>query len=147
MKERKSIIVDIDGTIATHYDPSGRQIREHHDYSQVDKDLPVPEIIELVQMYDDKGYTILIVTGRMGNDLCRELTEKWLAEHLPVAYDQLLMRADRDFRDDSIVKYEIYKDQIEDNFDVRVVLDDRQRVVNMWRDAGLKVLQVEKGDF
>ena len=53
MKERKAIIVDIDGTIATHYDPSGRQIREHHDYSQVDKDLPVPEIIELVKMYDD----------------------------------------------------------------------------------------------
>lgn len=142
----QAIIVDIDGTVATHYDAKGKQIREHHDYSQVGKDLPIPEIIELVQMYEDKGYTILFVTGRMGTKECRELTEEWLRSHnLP--FDELWMRTDRDFREDSIVKFEIFKEHIQDQFDVKIVLDDRQRVVDMWRGQGLRVLQVDKGDF
>ena len=32
-------------------------------------------------------------------------------------------------------------------YDVEFVLDDRDRVVKMWRDRGLKVLQVAEGDF
>ena len=57
------------------------------------------------------------------------------------------MRTDRDFREDSIVKFEIFKEHIQDQFDVKIVLDDRQRVVDMWRGQGLRVLQVDKGDF
>ena len=57
------------------------------------------------------------------------------------------MRADRDFREDSVVKYEIYRDHIRDNYNIKFVLDDRQRVVDMWRGQGLRVLQVDKGDF
>jgi len=143
---KDAIIVDIDGTIASHYDADGNQIREHHDYSQVHNDLPIPEVIELVQLYEDQGYTILVVTGRMGNDVCRELTAEWLRTH-HINYDQLLMRADRDFREDSVVKFEIYRDHILDNYNIKFVLDDRQRVVDMWRGQGLRVLQVDKGDF
>ena len=42
---KQAIIVDIDGTIATHYDADGKQLREHHDNSQLHVDLPIPEII------------------------------------------------------------------------------------------------------
>lgn len=143
---KQAIIVDIDGTIATHYDADGNQLREHHDNSQLHVDLPIPEIIELVQMYDDIGYSILIVTGRMGNDTSRNLTEEWLRRHL-LQYDHLFMRANKDFRPDAEVKQDIYKQFIEPYFEIRLVLDDRQRVVDMWRANGLRCLQVDVGDF
>ena len=57
---RKAIIVYIDVTVATHYDEKGVQLREHHDYSQVKFDLPVQPIIDLVRMYEDRGYHIIL---------------------------------------------------------------------------------------
>ena len=143
-ESRKAIIVDTDGTIATHYDSKGNQLREHHDYAQVGIDLPVPEIIHLVQMYEYRGYHIVIVTGRM--DHCRKETIEWLIDN-NVEFDELFMRKFKDFRPDNIVKSEIYEAYIEEQYDVEFVLDDRDRVVKMWRDRGLKVLQVAEGDF
>ena len=49
--------------------------------------------------------------------------------------------------DDTIIKRNIYEDMIKPRVNVRCVLDDRDRVVKMWREQGLKVLQVAEGDF
>ena len=49
--------------------------------------------------------------------------------------------------DDTIIKKDIYEQWIKPRFNVRFVLDDRDRVVKMWREQGLKVLQVAEGDF
>lgn len=57
------------------------------------------------------------------------------------------MRPEGDERKDSIVKQEIYEKYIKDRYNVRFVLDDRNQVVDMWREVGLKVLQVAPGDF
>ena len=139
-----AIIVDIDGTIATHYDADGNQLREHHDYAQVGVDLPVPEIIQLVQMYQSRGYHIIVVSGRM--DHCRQETINWLIDN-EVEFDELFMRKFKDFRPDNEVKSEIYDAHIAPSYDIELVLDDRDRVVKMWRDRGLRVLQVAEGDF
>jgi acid phosphatase class B len=141
---RKGIIVDIDGTVATHYDADGNQIREHHDYALVGNDLPIQPIIDLVAMYEAKGYHIIFVSGRQ--DHCRKETMDWLIDH-GVEFDELFMRKTRDFRPDNEVKAELYHQYIEDEFDIELVLDDRDRVVKMWRDLGLRVLQVAEGDF
>jgi hypothetical protein len=58
-----------------------------------------------------------------------------------------MMRKQGDFRRDSIVKKEIYDNDIKGKFDVEFVLDDRQQVVDMWREIGLKCLQVAPGNF
>ena len=50
--DRKGIIVDIDGTVATHYDVQGNQLREHHDYKLVSTDLPIQPIICLLYTSD-----------------------------------------------------------------------------------------------
>ena len=52
-----------------------------------------------------------------------------------------------DSRKDSIVKQEIYEMCIKDKYNVLFVLDDRDQVVNMWREQGLKCLQVAEGNF
>ena len=142
--DRKGIIVDIDGTVATHYDVQGNQLREHHDYKLVSTDLPIHPIIDLVKMYEDKGFHIIFVSGRM--DHCRQDTIQWLIDH-NVPFDELFMRRFKDFRADDIVKEEIYKNYIEPQYDIELVLDDRNRVVEMWRRIGLRVLQVADGDF
>jgi hypothetical protein len=57
------------------------------------------------------------------------------------------MRSTGDHRQDSIIKQEIYQQQICGQYNIKLVLDDRQQVVDMWRDLGLTVFQVAAGDF
>jgi hypothetical protein len=57
------------------------------------------------------------------------------------------MRKYGDFRQDSIVKREIYERFIAPDYDILCVLDDRNSVVSMWREIGLTCLQVAEGDF
>lgn len=138
------LIVDIDGTLAH---GTGRNM---YDYSQVHTDAVDITIRELVALHTVKDEAenpqnyIVIVSGREDN--CKELTEQWLKDH-GIHYDEIYMRKTGDKRDDRIVKKEIYEEFIKPRFNVRFVLDDRDRVVKMWREEGLKVLQVAEGDF
>lgn len=139
------IIVDIDGTLAH---MSGRS---PYDYSQVHTDTVDPIVREIVQRYATRNVMeetpstyIIIVSGR--EDGCKAVTEQWLQDN-QIPYDEIHMRKHDDNRDDRIVKKEIYEEWIKNRYNVRFVLDDRDRVVEMWRGEGLKVLQVAEGDF
>jgi len=57
------------------------------------------------------------------------------------------MRNDSDTRCDTIVKREMYEEHIEPIYNVVAVFDDRNRVVDMWRELNLPVYQVWYGDF
>ena len=139
------IIVDIDGTLAH---MTGRS---PYDYSQVHTDILDENVAHIVRRYAHRDMLeeipdtyIVIVSGR--NSRCRPETAEWLANN-NIPYDALYMRQDEDYRDDRIIKREIYEEFIKPRFNVRFVLDDRDRVVKMWRENGLKVLQVAEGDF
>ena len=140
------IIVDIDGTLA-HMDG-----RSPYDYSKVHTDIPDPVVRDFVNTEYQKGRDgigipeiyVLVVSGR--EDSCAEVTQKWLKDN-NIFYDELFMRASGDLREDSIIKREIYEKYIKPRYNVKYVLDDRDRVVKMWRELGLKVLQVAPGDF
>lgn len=132
------IIVDIDGTLAH---MSGRS---PYDYTRVSEDVVDPVVRGLVVDAMNAGYWTLIVSGR--KDECYDETLVWLVENA-IPFDHLLMRKSDDDRDDTIVKGEIYEEHIAGKFNVRFVLDDRQKVVDMWRSRGLKCLQVAEGDF
>ena len=98
----------------------------------------------------DVPFDTPVTPDAMGDD-CNsvgELTRHWLDIHLGWdSWDSLHLRKNNDYRKDSIVKKEMY-DTIKDTHDVLWVIDDRQQVVDMWRDdLGLTVLQVAKGDF
>jgi hypothetical protein len=60
----------------------------------------------------------------------------------------LLMRKYEDHRDDAIVKGEL-ADQIEKDYKIFAVFDDRKRVIDMWVNRGIFVFDVGqgKGDF
>ena len=52
----------------------------------------------------------------------------------------------RIFMPDDKLKKQFLDDHV-DIGDVFLVVDDRQKVVNMWRENGLTTFQVDKGDF
>jgi hypothetical protein len=74
-------------------------------------------------------------------------TSVWIAEHIGVPGEALLMRAAGDDRPDELVKRELYERHVAPRYSVTAVIDDRMKVVRMWRELGLTVMQVAEGDF
>ncbi|MFJ2420209.1 phosphatase domain-containing protein [Streptomyces brevispora] len=149
----RAVIVDIDGTVAKHVLPDGRLLRGHHDYSLVIWDLPNTPVIDTVHALRDAGHQILFCSGRPERDdqgySVRAATRGWLGQHLGEWTDSapLLMRGQDDMRPDHAVKHELFNTHIRDAYDVRLALDDRDRVVALWRSLGIVCLQVDEGDF
>lgn len=133
----EAIICDIDGTLA-HMDG-----RSPYDESGVLSDKPDDQIIKLVNFLSGDR-KIILMSGR--HDSCKGDTVEWLGNH-GVIYDKLFMRKTGDDRKDWIIKYELFNENIRGKYNVSFVLDDRNRVVDMWRRIGLKCLQVAPGDF
>lgn len=142
----KAVIVDLDGTVAL-----CEGVRSPYDYTRVGLDNPNLPVIRHVQ---DEAYQmgtkILFVSGRLArmgaSDQVYKDTEEWLFEHVKVPIEILAMR-DRDGVDDTVIKYEIFNKYIRDFYNVKYALDDRNRVVKMWRSIDLLTLQVAEGDF
>ncbi len=71
--------------------------------------------------------------------------EEW--EMYPIDKWELFMRERNDNRPDEVVKKEIFNEHIRDNYCVSYVIDDRQKVCNMWRSLWLRCLQVDEWNF
>jgi hypothetical protein len=93
------------------------------------------------------GYEVVFVSGR--EDKYESQTRRFIAKCFPdfkFGYE-LHMRKTDDFRKDAIIKEEIYKEHIEGKVNVLMVLDDRNQVVDFWRELGLTCFQVAPGNF
>lgn len=132
------IICDIDGTVAK------MNGRSPYDYSQVHTDVPHTPVIRAVHAMGKIDYEVIFVSGRKAE--CREATLAWLLRYVGHT-GKLFMREDGDNRDDRVVKEEIYRREIEGKYNVLFVLDDRDRVVEKWRELGLTCFQVAPGNF
>lgn len=134
-----AIIVDIDGTIALRGD------RNPFDEEAVGQDTPNLSVVAVVRAMHRDGYKVIFVSGR--TEKSRDATEVWLSVNVPVLYEQLLLRPNADNRPDQVLKMGFYEAFIRDQYSVLCVIDDRQRVVDMWRDLGLTCMQVAPGKF
>lgn len=143
---RDVAIVDIDGTLAHH-----EGVRGPYDTSRYHLDEPDAIIAYIATAFRDdySSNKIIIMSGR--DEAFREVTENWLSDKLAWRkgehYIDLFMRPEGDRRNDAVVKNELYEKHIRGKYNVDFVLDDRDRVVHMWRAKGLKCLQVAPGDF
>lgn len=140
MKEKlgKAIICDLDGTLAL------LNGRSPYDPETVSKDLINHPVREVVNTLHDLGYTVVLVSGRFSKYW--DETVKWLKKH-KVKWEHLEMRVNGDNQPDTELKKWIYENRIKDEYDILLVLDDRNKVVKMWRELGLTCLQVAEGDF
>lgn len=172
----KTIIVDIDGTLANiahrrHYVASKPKNWKafnaamhldtlNEDVAWLVRRLWISEESNNLGNYDPYN-RIILASGR--GEESRQVTTDWLANYgiLPevtdpnyvyptyplFTYERLYMRPAGDNRSDVIVKYEILQQMKKDGYSPYMAIDDRDGVVAMWRENGLRCLQVAKGDF
>lgn len=139
---RSCIICDLDGTLALFGDANPYE----RDFMQDQVNQPVATVLE---RFTDSpsvpdNMKIILFSGRSAK--FEQQTRVWL-ERNAIEYDQLHMRPENDSRKDSVLKQEMYDTYIKGKYNVLFVLDDRNQVVDMWRQNGLTCLQVAPGDF
>ena len=141
--QRRTVIVDIDGTLADceqriHYYKNG-------DYEAFNaaaiEDEPIEAVCNLVRHLPD-WVKLVIMTARDAS--FREETAEWLNKN-DIPFDQLLMRPEYDIRRDDVIKLELFEQYLNSE-DIWFVLEDRQICVDMWRAEGLTCFQVAKDD-
>lgn len=136
---QKAIICDLDGTLSL------LNGRNPFDASNCENDLLNKPVANLLINYKKLGFKIILLSGR--EDKYKVPTLQFLANH-KIEFDQLLMRKSDDFRKDAIIKKEIFNAEIKCKYFVEMILDDRNQVVDMWRnDLQLPCFQVNYGDF
>lgn len=133
------VICDLDGTLAIHND------RSPYDVDKCDTDSVNQMVYEYLKNIHQMGMLLIIVSGRESK--FRRKTCDWLFNNTTLVPLKILMRPTDDKRPDNVVKREIYENEIKGKYNVKLVLDDRNRVVDMWREQGLTVWQVNEGDF
>ena len=151
-----AILIDIDGTIAN-LDHRLHHIRKKpRDYDSffaaMSEDTPIKDTLWLIDLlitahYEQGDFVFFICTGR--SEDYRKQTEEWLCEHAMRLHNvmyEILMRVPKDFRKDSIIKDEMRQNIEDQGFNIRLVLEDRQQVVDMWRSKGITCLQVNQWD-
>lgn len=150
----KAIIVDIDGTIADMKHRLHYLEDKNWDgfYSEVGKDTFRKDIWDKVlETAGDPapfGHTIIFVTGRPAKT-CSD-TMAWMRENgIEIDdYHQLYMRVDDDHSPDTDYKTGVYEGSIKPNYDVIAVFEDRPRLVRMYKEMGLNVIDCGDGvDF
>ena len=147
--ENRVIVFDVDGTL------SNAEHRQHHVQQKpkrwdlfnknIPHDTPHDDIIWLFQMFQSRMDTRMIIASGRGEEN-RPETEKWLSDH-EVWYLNLYMRKAKDSRPDNIVKKEILDQIRAEHGEPYMVFDDRNSVCAMWRENGVRCLQVAPGDF
>jgi len=141
MSEAKYVVCDLDGTLTDleHRLYLVRQPKPDWDLFYklaADDGLHVWCKI-LVNAIHDFGYRVLLVSARP--ESIRGLTKTWLAKH-GVNYDRLyLLRGKKDYTPDDDLKMAWLKEFGTEK--ILFVVDDRQRVVDAWRQEGLTCLQ------
>ena len=132
------IICDLDGTLSL------MDGRSPYDFKAcIDDQLNEP-VAKMIEDQHKLGTTVFLFSGR--SDIAREETINWLSKY-KINYHCLKMRKGGDFRKDDIIKEEFYNELVKDKFNVKFVLDDRNIVVDKWRELGLLTLQVWEGNF
>ena len=149
MKVTNRIIVfDIDGTLSNLMHRRHLVETKPKDWKAFNdgmaNDEPHDDVTDLLKMFASNGYLIVLCTGRDAD--YRQTTIDWLDKH-GIPHDALYMRTSKDRRDDSIIKVELLAEIRKDFGEPWLWFDDRNRVVDAVRAAGVRVMQVAPGDF
>lgn len=147
--KKPTILFDIDGTLA---DITHRRVyleAEKPNWAAFNRemgaDTPNAPVVELYKTLLQSGkYEIIIVSGR--GEEHRKITENWLIWN-EIPFERLIMRAAKDNRADHIIKQDILDQLRAQGKEILFVVDDRDQVVQMWRENGITCLQCAEGNF
>ena len=140
------VIFDIDGTLADISERVHHVRKKPKNWNAfnagIAQDKAIHSMVRLCNILYTAGIHIVLCSGR--NEKNRPETIEWLGRQ-GVNYHELLLRKDEDFRSDAVVKREILQGM--DKSRILFVVEDRSRVVEMWRSEGLTCLQCAPGEF
>lgn len=146
----RSIVVDLDGTLcdSSHREHFARAGLWDEFHSALTNDKLHKDVAETIAVMSDAGYMIIGLTGR--NEKYRYKTLGWL-ELNKVSLDVLIMRPNHNTESDHILKPRMLADQFgtQENAlkHVAFILDDRDKVVEAWRNLGYRCWQVQPGGY
>ena len=156
------VICDLDGTLADvnhrlHYiknDDGTLKPYAERDWDSFNEacaeDRPNTDVIEILRSLirsPNGARMVYFLSGR--NEVVRDTTVAWLQKYvlpneskISINKDLRMRKAD-DRRPDTEVKLEMVRELGLTPDDVLCILDDRQCVVDMWRENGFRCLQVD----
>ena len=151
----KTVIFDLDGTLALIDDRRAISTKDNGkmdwdtffnpDNIQLDK--PNWPVILMAQMLKNAGHSIVIFSGR--SKATKDATRDWL-KSFDIPFDVLKMRptdGGLKWMKDDLLKKKWLDDLFPNTDDIICVFDDRDKVVQMWRDNGIACFQVADGNF
>jgi len=136
------VIYDLDGTAAIMGD------RSPYDASKCDEvDRCNHALLHVLKCMNeaDPDLTFIAMSGR--DSQYREPTQRFLNRY-SFPHRVLYMRKEDDNRKDAVIKGELYEEHVKGKYNVLVVFDDRDQMIDYWRkEAGTPCFQVNYGDF
>ena len=151
-QERKTIIFDVDGTIADvehrrHLVNGDKGFKPDWDAFRkaTEDDTPVQWVCDIAKRYIAQGDDVAFFSAR--NESEREITEKQISQWIGDGHKGVFLRPNGDYTPDDEFKSALADKFIDMGGKIDLIFDDRQKVVDMWRDKGFTVVQVADGDF
>ena len=151
IRKDKIVIFDLDGTLALIDDRRDLATKDNGKFDwdvffnpdNISLDLPNQPVIDMANLLHKQGFRIFILSGR--SDVTHQATVNWLNDN-GIWWDHLVMRPQNQlYLPDNDLKQGWLDTIGKDN--VAMVFDDRQQVVDMWRQNGLTCFQVADGNF
>jgi len=145
MNEAQIVVIDLDGTLCNskhreHLAVAG-QWDEFH--SMLGDDEPWADTKGLLDILYGAGIGVVGLTGR--NEKFRNSTLDWLTKN-DIWLDELMMRPDNNYMPDHELKPKMLEDKHEKD-DILFILEDRDKVVEAWRNLGYNCWQVRPGGY
>ena len=151
----KTVIFDLDGTLALiderreiSMNVNGKMNWDiFFDPENIQLDKPNWPVILMAQTLKKAGHSVVIFSGR--SKATKDATRTWLNNH-KIPFDVLKMRptdGGLKWMKDDLLKKKWLTDLFPDVDKILCVFDDRQKVVDMWRDNNITCFQVADGNF
>lgn len=138
-----AIIVDLDATIALNL--QGRPFYGDGCAEKIHEDTPIYPIIHIIENYNGQ---VIFLTGREGTPEIRKETINWVKKNVCLSSEPIfIFRPIGDYSPGVECKKKTYLEQIKPFYNIEFVLEDNSKVVKMYRDLNLLVLQPNDGKF
>lgn len=138
---RRTVLIDLDHTLSAAW-PRDHMIGSSSwdDYhNAAPNDEPIHDMVQLINTLGKDNYDIVAITARP--EKFRRITMDWCLKH-GICIDELLMRADEEFRPSPEMKLDLANARFPDiKSEVAFVIEDRDDVCAAFRELGVTVLQ------
>ena len=146
------LLVDIDGTLSDANKRAETYLEGDEPdwagfYAACGEDAPITPVIRIIEALSH-AYDIVFCTGR--RESCEEATREWMNRHAPaLAHWPILFRKNGDERHDPYVKPELLEAYMKENHKKQpyAVFEDRDVMVDKWRELGYTCFQPVAGNF